>query len=448
MVGETHLAEIAHNVLERSQADQTEVFVTANDTSLTRFAANTIHQNVSETNVSVRVRSIVGRRTGVASTNELDAEALQRTVEAAQIAATFQEENSEFRSLPGPTEIRPVNAYVKRTAEFAPIERARGAETILAASRAAGLQAAGAFSVEEQILYVANSLGVDACHRGTVANLLTVIMGKNSSGYASASSIDVAKIDPQEVGRRAVDKALHSANPTDIEPGEYTVILEEEAVADMIFYLGYLGMGALSLQEGRSFLCGRLGEPVVGKNITIWDDGSDPRGLPIPFDFEGVAKKRVMLIEDGIAKGVVYDSATAGREEGQSSTGHSLPAPNTAGPIPINLFMAPGDQTKEELLASTKRGIWVTRFHYTNPVHPVKAILTGMTRDGTFLIENGRITRPLKNLRFTQSILDALCDVQGMTSSLKMVKDEWNSIATCVPSIKVGSFRFTGTTEF
>ena len=448
MLGENHLADIARKILSRSKADQTEVMITGNNTHLTRFAANTIHQNVSESDVAVRVRSILDRRTGVASTHELTEEALNRTVEAAETVASFQKENPEFRSLPEPTSFSPTEAYVEQTAACSPMERAQGAETILALSRSAGLQAAGAFSTNEQELYIANSQGVSAYHRGTVASLMTVIMGQNSSGYAADASINVQDLDPAAIGRLAVDKAVRSADPTDIEPGEYTVILEEEAVADMVFFLGYLGMGALSYQEGRSFMNGKIGEQVVGDNITIWDDASDPQGLPVPFDFEGVAKQKVMLIENGIARGVVYDSATAGGEEGAVSTGHSLPAPNTIGPIPINLHMAPGRSTKEELLASTERGIWVTRFHYTNPVHPVKAILTGMTRDGTFLIENGKITRPLKNLRFTQSILEALARVEGITSQVKMVKDDWNPIATCVPAIKVNGFRFSGTTEF
>jgi len=216
----------------------------------------------------------------------------------------------------------------------------------------------------------------------------------------------------------------------------------------MLFYLGWLGLGALSVQEGRSFMSGRFGEKITGENITIWDDGHDPRGLALPFDFEGVPKRRVMLIENGVAKGVVYDSFTAGREKGQASTGHSQPAPNTMGPIPVNLFMAPGQATKEEMLASTERGIWVTRFHYTNPVHPVKTVLTGMTRDGTFLIEDGHITRPLKNLRFTQSILDAFGQADMLGSELALVKSGWGNLAVCAPAAKIRGFEFTGTTEF
>jgi predicted Zn-dependent protease len=281
-----------------------------------------------------------------------------------------------------------------------------------------------------------------------VAHIVTVVTGQTSSGYAAADALDVSKLDPEAVGRTAVDKALRGANPTEIEPGNYTVILEEEALADMLNTLGYIGFDALSVQEGRSFMNGRFGQKITGENITIWDDGRDPRGMMLPFDFEGVPKQRVMLIDKGIATGVVYDSFTAGREKGKVSTGHSLPAPNTYGPVPVNLFIAPGRATKEEMLASTKRGIWVTRFHYTNTVHAVKTVITGMTRDGTFLIEDGQITRPLKNLRFTQSILEALSQVEMLGSQLKLIKSDWENFATCAPAAKIHQFQFTGTTEF
>jgi len=310
------------------------------------------------------------------------------------------------------------------------------------------LEAAGAFSTAVNELMVVNSLGTAAYHCGTIAHIVTVIMGETSSGYASADAMDVSKLDPAAVGRVAVEKALRGQNPSEIEPGEYTVILEENAVADMLGLLGYLGFDALSVQEGRSFMNGRFGEKITGDNITIWDDGYDTRGLMLPFDYEGVPKQHVTLIDRGIAKGVVYDSFTAGREEGKVSTGHSLPAPNTWGPVAVNLFMAPGQATKEEMLASTEQGIWVTRFHYTNPLHPVKTVITGMTRDGTFLIEDGQITRPLKNLRFTQSILEAFDRVEMLGSELKLIKSDWENFATCAPAAKIRDFRFTGTTEF
>jgi len=447
VLGKTRLQGIAERVLAEAKADQTEVMIAANDSHLTRFATNTIHQNVAETDVSIRVRSIIGSKVGVASGNDLSDGALKDLVERAETVARFQQENPQFSSLPEPKLIREIEAYVSATAESTPKERAVGVKGILDRAERSGLDAAGVFSTEAQEIVIANSRGVMAYHRGTLAGVMSVVMGKTGSGYAADSSIDVEKLDPAKVGEVAVDKALRSADPTDIEPGEYTVILEEEAVADMVFFLGWLGMGALSVQEGRSFMTGRFGEKVTGDKITIWDDGLDPRGIPLPFDFEGVPKQKVVLIENGIAKAVVYDTFTAKRE-GKESTGHSLPAPNTFGPIPINLFMAPGTATKEEMLAETKRGIWVTRFHYTNPVHPVKTILTGMTRDGTFLIEDGRITRPLKNLRFTQSILEAFANADMLGSELKMVKSDWGMMATCAPAARIHRFTFTGTTEF
>jgi PmbA protein len=446
--GKEKLQEIAGRVLELSHADQTEVLILSNDEQLTRFAANTIHQNVSERDVAVRVRVVFGTKIGVASGNDLSQEGLRQVVDSAEMVARFQQDNPDFHSLPDPQPIQRVDAYVSTTAECTPEARAKGVATICTMSGERGLQAAGAFSTTVEEIAVVNSLGVSAYHRGTVAHLLTVIMSDTSSGYAAAASTDVAQLDAEEVGRVALDKALRSQNPTSIEPGVYTVILEEDAVATMLSTLGYLGFGALPVQEGRSFMNGRFGQKITGENITIWDDGHDPRGVMMSFDFEGVPKQRVTLVEKGIARAVVYDTFTAGREEGKRSTGHSLPAPNTFGPMPINLFMAPGQATREEMIASTAKGIWVTRFHYTNPVHPVRTVLTGMTRDGTFLIENGQITRPLKNLRFTQSILEAFGQAEMLGSELKLISGGRGSAGTCVPAAKIQEFNFTGTTEF
>jgi predicted Zn-dependent protease len=448
VLGKKKLKAIAERVLRLSNADQTEVLIFSDDSHLTRFAVNAIHQNVSEADVTVRVRSVFGKKVGVASGNNLSDEALEKLVASAETVARFQQDNEEFESLPSPRPIREAEGYVTETASCTPEDRARGVAAICARAQENNLEAAGAFSTAVEEIVAANSLGVSAYHCSTVAHLVTVIMSEDSSGYASATSMDVTQIDPEAVGQVAVNKALRSRHPTEIEPGAYTVILEEEAVADMLFTLAYLGFGALAVQEGRSFMNGHFGERITGENITIWDDGYDPRGLVMPFDFEGVPKQRVNLIENGVAKNVVYDSFTAGRQEGQDSTGHSLPAPNTFGPIPVNLFMAPGEATKAEMLASIERGIWVTRFHYTNPVHPIRTVLTGMTRDGTFLIENGEITRPLKNLRFTQSILEAFSQATMLGRDLKLLKAGWGNFARCVPAAKIEAFEFTGTTEF
>ena len=213
-------------------------------------------------------------------------------------------------------------------------------------------------------------------------------------------------------------------------------------MAGLLEYLSYIGFSGLAYEEGRSFM--ELGTRVMGDTVTIRDDGSDPSGLPAPIDFEGVVRQPVELIRDGVANAVVHDAATGGRA-GTGSTGHALPAPNLYGPMALNIFMEPGDTPRDELIANVRRGIWVTRFHYINPVHPKKAILTGMTKDGTFLIEDGKLTRPLMNFRFTQSVPEAFSDVRAASRETKLLPGEFFGASRC-PALHLGSFNFTGVT--
>jgi len=442
MFGPERFQQIAETVLRHSSADQTEVLFMAGEEALTRFANSYIHQNIARGNAQVSVRAILGRRSGVASTNDLSEEALRRVAEEALEIARMQVEDPAFRSLPGPAPIPTVESFFPETASCPPEERARRVGTICRLARERGLRASGALSTGWSELGVANSLGVRAYFPFTRAELNTVIMGESGSGHATAVAADLKDLDEEAIGREAIEKALRSTNPIELPPGEYEVVLEEYAVATMLNYMAYLGFSAMALQEGRSFM--RLGERIVGPEVTIWDDGLDPSGLPLPFDFEGVPKQRVDLIVQGVAQAVVYDSYTAGREEGRSSTGHALPAPNTFGPLPLNLFMAPGSTPRQELGRSIERGLWVTRFHYVNPVHPKQAILTGMTRDGTFLIENGEITRPVKDLRFTQSALEALSEVVAISRETRLVSGFLGGIR--VPALHLRRFRFTGAT--
>jgi len=446
MLGEARIKEIAERVLALSTADQTEVVILGEENRLTRFANSYIHQNVAEKNAQIRVRTVMGKKIGVATTNDLSDEALTQAVESAIGAAKLQRENPDFRSLPSPQPISKVKGFAETTAGCTPEKRAQAASIICRRATEEGLNASGAFTTAVQEIAVANSLGVFAYYPTALADLEIVIMADSGSGYAHATSVDVTQIDAQALGQEAIEKALRSRDPIEIEPGDYTVILEEHAVEEMLFYLTYLGCGALAVQEQRSFMTDRFGEKIVGRNISLWDDGLDPQGLPMPFDYEGVPKRKVAFIREGLATSVVYDTYTAGREE-KESTGHALPAPNPYGPFSMNRFLAPGQATKEEMLASTERGIWVTRFHYMNPVHPFKTIITGMTRDGTFLIEKGEITRPIKNLRFTQSILEALSSVEMIGKERKLLLSSSLGCG-CVPALKIDNFTFTGVTEF
>jgi predicted Zn-dependent protease len=268
--------------------------------------------------------------------------------------------------------------------------------------------------------------------------------GNGASGYAQSTASDIRAIDPTVVGEEAAGKAERSADAVDLDPGEYPVILEEYAVATVLEYLSWMGFSALAVEEGRSFM--EIGEQIMGPNVTIWDDGLDPRGLPTAIDYEGVPKRRVDLISEGVARALVHDTATAARA-GTTSTGHGLPAPNAFGPIALNLFMAPGSGAKEVMAAGIERGVWVTRFHYVNVVHAKRGILTGMTKDGTFLIEDGRITRPIRNLRFTQSIPEAFSVIEAIGSETRLVAAEYSGIMARVPALRIARFAFTGATD-
>jgi PmbA protein len=252
----------------------------------------------------------------------------------------------------------------------------------------------------------------------------------------------VSDIDAASIGRQAAEKARSTGNPVSVDFGDWPVVLEEYAVVDLLSMLGYMGFSALAVQEKRSFA--KPGKRVGSDLITIVDDGTDPASLPMAFDYEGVAKQRVQLIERGVCRDVVYDAQTAARA-GRTSTGHGLPAPNPYGPFPLNMAMSAGATPRDELIAGMDRGLLVTRFHYTNPVHPKLAIVTGMTRDGTFLVEGGRIVGPVRNLRFTQSYLTALAGTSAVSSERRTLRGDFGGVV--VPAVRIDSWSFTGATE-
>ncbi|OPZ86099.1 MAG: protease TldD [bacterium ADurb.Bin429] len=440
----------ALNVLEMaircSSADQTEVMLHGSEHGLTRLANGSIHQNVHITNLSAHVRAVVGKRVGVATSNRLSGDGLRALVERAVAVAKVSEPNAEFDSLPGPGEYvfsagtlaSPVPDIDEDA--FSPTGRADAALTIINTARGNGATAFGHVSTDVSMLAVGNSLGVRAHHAWTACSVMAIATLGDASGYAQWSGQSLVGAPTGGTAAHAVSKCLAAEAAGMVEPGRYTVILEPPAVAEMLGMLAYMGLGATQYQEGRSFLSGKLGENLVGENITLRDDTYHPLSIPLPFDFEGVPRRVVPFFESGVAKGVVYDSYTA-RKEGRESTGHALPAPNTYGPIPLHLVLEGGAQTREELIACVERGILVTRFHYVNIVHPTEAIITGMTRDGTFLIEDGAVTKAVNKLRFTQSILEALSRVSGLERALTLVSGE--GMHCVVPALRIEDFNFT-----
>jgi predicted Zn-dependent protease len=432
------LEDFARRLLARSPADQTEVTITEWDSALTRFANNGIHQNVAERNVSVRVRVVKGKRTGVATLNQVNEDGMRDLLDRALAVAALQP-GGEMVPMPGPLPAPEIDAWSEATAGASPEQRADFVKKLCSESAAASLKAFGAYSTTAAQILIANSLGASHHHRSTQATVNSVVMGEAGAGYADRSAVDVGELDPQELAAEVIDKAARNQDAKPIEPGVYEVVLEEYAVAEMLEFLSFMGFGALAAQEERSFM--RLGERITGEPIAIWDDGLDRSGLPAPFDFEGVPKQRVDLIKNGVATGLVYDQLTATRA-GRPSTGHGLPAPNTDGPFAVNLFMAPGSVPKAELAKEIKRGIWITRFWYVRVVQPKASVITGMTREGTFLIENGKITRPVKDLRFTESILKALDGTQALSNSTKLQASEYFG-ASRVPALHLKAFTFT-----
>ncbi|TMF32864.1 MAG: TldD/PmbA family protein [Chloroflexi bacterium] len=438
------IAERAVSLATAAGATEAEALVSADAAQLTRFANSEIHQNVAETNQGLNLRVAIGRRVGVASSNRLDDDGLRRLAETAVAIARNSAELEDWGGLPEPTPITEQPAgWSDATAGATPEGRAAGVRAVIAAADAVGVRAFGSFSTSAEHLAVANSRGIRAAQRRTAAQLLTVMMAPDGgSGYAEQAAVDVGTIDAEVVGREAASKARATENPVAVEPGDWSVVLEEYAVVDLLSMLAFMGFSALAVQEERSFA--EPGKVVGSELVTIVDDATEPGAMPMAFDYEGVAKQRVVLVERGVCRDVVWDAQTAARG-GRRSTGHGLPAPNAYGPFPLNMVMSPGTTDRAGLVGEMERGLLVTRFHYTNPVHPKLAIVTGMTRDGTFLVEGGRIVGPVRNLRFTQSYLDALAGTVAVGRERRTLRGDFGGVL--VPPVRIDGWTFTGTTE-
>ncbi len=440
LLGKEQALDFAEKVLARSPGELTEVSIRGGVSHLTRFSDNYIHQNVSESGQSISVKVIFGKKIGAASTNSLDDASIAETIAAAARIAELQRPNEEFLGIPGPASYQEVNTFFDSTFDFTPMDRAKGVKVIVDAAAAKGFKAAGAYTSGANEICLANSLGLRAYHASTSANLRTVVASDTGTGYGDASATDVTKISAEEVANEAVGLCDMDQNPVEVPAGEYEVVLQPRAVADLLGYLIRGGFSASAVQEGRSFLVGKLGQKLFSDLFTIWDDGLDPGGFPMPFDMEGTPKKKVMLVEQGVAKGLLYDFKSA-KKEGKESTGHG--GFGGWGAMAANMFMAPGDASMDDLVKMTKRGILITRLNYTNMAHPGRVLVTGTTRDGTFLIENGKIVKPAKNFRFTESALRVFGTMDAVGRETVRAGRGAN-----VPAVHVPAFNFTGVTEF
>lgn len=446
MLGEKKARSVCQDILKRCASYPGEVLLIVEDKALTRFANNYIHQNVAETNAELLVRVFDGKRSGIASTNRMDPVALDEVVDRAIANAKASAEDPDELGLAEPASYEEVQSFDNATADFDPTSRARMVGVVCRLAEEQQLNASGAFSNGMDETVIANTEGVFAYHIATAADFQTVVLGEDSSGQAQSSGWQIEKIDVEALGREAILKATKGRNPQNIDPGEYTVVVDPYVTQDIITSLNFYGMGAQAVQEGQSWMNDRIGAQEMNSQVNIWDDGLDPRGKPMPFDYEGVPKQRVDIVENGVIQGPVYDRYTAGKEE-KTTTGHALPpTARRFGPVAINMFMAAGSTSTEALIASTERGLYITRFWYTRLVHPSDCVVTGMTRDGLFMIEKGEITFPVKDLRFTQSYVQALANLEVLGSETRLLTGEFDGIATFVPALKIKSFNFTGST--
>ena len=448
LFGERDMRAIAERALRAAKGDQAEALVIGRNGSLTRFANSSIHQNVTSREAELRVRVVVGTRRATATTNRLDDDGIRRVAELASDLARRAPEDPTFPGLPAPRPIRPApSAYVEQTAEATPLDRARAAKTLCDGATAVKLVAAGFVATNVQEIAVANSLGTWAYAPQTFAEVQIAAIGDDGSAFAQRVSTDVTALDVEGATAEAVGKASMAQHPRDLAPDTYEVVLAPYAVRDIVGFLGSQ-LNGLAVEEGRSFVGGKIGASVTGP-VTLIEDPYDSRSIPRAFDFEGQPSDRATLIEDGVARAVVYDSVTAHRNKAQN-TGHALPF--LVQPAPMHLRLEPGDKTREQLVAGVKKGILVTRFHYTRWVHQLRTIVTGMTRDGTFAILDGEIVHPVKNFRFTQSYHEALMGVRGISNDLTLLVtgEQFGLMVACqrVPALRLAEFTFTGTTRY
>jgi PmbA protein len=445
LIGPDEVRRVAEAALSLPRADGVEVLFMHEWGGLTRFASSSIHQSTHREDTGIRVRVISEGRIGVAASNDFSLEGARRAAESALEMATVVAPDQMFPGLAPAAPTPEHHAFDEAAAETTPSERAESVAQLVGTCPE-GFTAAGAYETLASEVAIANTEGQFCWAPSSQASVTTVVTGPDGgSGFAEVFAAGRDELDPAAVGKRAADKAVASRSPRDIDPGRYTVVLEPSAVSTLVGFLAWIGFGGRSLYEGRSCFSGKQGQQVAAPIVTIYDDALSEGTLGLPFDFEGVPRSRVDLIGDGVFLSGVYDLRTA-KQAGTTTTGHALPPPNPEGPFPLNLFMAPGEAGLQDMIASTERGLLVTRFHYTNIVHPVESTITGMTRDGTYLIEDGEIAHPVKNLRFTQSIIEALQGTEMVGRDTELASEFFFS-ASRVPALKVSSFNFSGRSD-
>jgi PmbA protein len=427
-----------------TEADETEVHVDEVDDSLTRFANNAIHQNVAEHGLTVSVRTVVDGRTARATTNRVDEDSLRGAIDASLSLAHSQPNDPRLLPVPGKQRYRKIERFARATAALTPDDRARAVRSACDLAVKRGQVAAGIFASGQSQTVMGNSRDLFAAYRETHAEFSITMQEQPAASWAKANSANVRDFDPQELAERASEKAHRATNAQELAPGRYTVILEPSAVLDIVGFLFY-DFAATAVADKRSCLNDRMGKQVFGKNISVVDDGYHPLQLGAPFDGEGMPRQQVLLVDRGVPRNLVYSRASAKLAK-KKPTGHGFMLPNEYGEAPMNLVFSGGESSLEEMIASTDQGLLVTRLWYIREVDPYEKIMTGMTRDGLFLVEKGKVGTAVRNFRFNQSLLEMLRNVELLGPAVRASGEE--AFEMVVPAMKVRDFHFSEVTKF
>ena len=432
------------------------VRVSAERSQMLRYARSRPTQATAVDDLTVEVAVVRDGHVGSAETNRTDDDSLAATAKAASAAseaAARHGHGGEFPGFPAPAPARAHEGWDAATAALDPAPGGAALATAFETAVRHGVEAHGTWTTAEVVTATATSAGTAAAERVTDAFMkVTCIAPGGRSGYATETAISASGLDPAAAAERAARKAAAGGNQATLPPGDYPVVLDVDAVGELVGWLGFLAFNGLAYAEGRSALEGRLGTRVAAPSINLSDSPRHPRTLPRSSDAEGTPKAPLPLIQDGIAHRIVHDTRSAAlAHDGARSTGHALaPGGSEWGAIPGNLVLIGGGaRDADELAGPIERGIYVTRLWYTNPVRPKETLITGMTRDGTFLIEDGQITRPLADMRLTDSVLGLFERVQDLGSRPRLVSEgefygRRTATGTVCPPLRASHMRFTG----
>jgi PmbA protein len=433
------LLAVADQVLARAPAGtEAEVTVTESATALTRYANGGIHQNVADRTLRLRLRLVHDGRSGVAETQVTSDGAIPALVETAETIRAHSPQGDPVHPIGPDGGDDAEHGYSDAIEAVTPEERADKVAVICAAAEGRGQKAFGTFENTVTAVAIVSTDGLRRAARRSEAELIAVCRGADGSAYGARFSADPSLLDADELAGEVTERCARNQGAEATDPGVYEVVLSPYAVAEMLEYLGLMGLGGLAVLEQRSFM--RFGERMMSEAVTITDDVRRPEVAPMPFDGEGATTRPVTVIARGTCTAVVHDSVTSARAH-VPTTGHSFAQPNSEGPLPHYLCMDAGDGDPQSMISACRRGLLITRFWYVRPVHPLRTIITGMTRDGTFLIEDGHVARPVRDLRFTQSIVDALGDVRSVSRDRLASRGYFG--ASLAPWLHLGGFTFS-----